>query len=128
MIEQDRTEQDGRADFDFFIGRWKQQHRRLRERLKGSNDWEQAGGTLVVRKILGGLGNFEEGTLERETGVSQVMAVRLFTPQTREWSLYVADSVNGWNWSLPQIGAFKEGRGYFYCHEPFGGQHIFSRY
>lgn len=128
MSEEDRTEHDGRADFDFFLGRWKQQHRRLRERLVGSNDWEEAGGMLVVRKILGGLGNLEEGTLERASGVARVMTVRLFDPHTREWSLYWADSVNGWKWNLPQIGAFKEGRGEFYAHEPFGGKHIFSRY
>lgn len=103
MSEQDRTEHDGRADFDFFIGRWKQQHRRLRERLKGSNDWEEAGGMLVVRKILGGLGNLEEGTLERESGVVHVMTVRLFDPHTREWSLYWADGVNGWNWSSQDL-------------------------
>ena len=56
MSKQNSTEHDGCADFDFFIGRWKQQHRLLREQLQGSNDWEEAGGQLVVRKILGGLG------------------------------------------------------------------------
>ena len=128
MIEQDSTEQDGRTDFDFFIGRWKQQHRRLRERLKGSNDWEEFGGTLVCRKVLGELGNIDEGTLERESGVVQVMTVRLFDPRSRQWSLFWADAVSGWNWSLPQIGSFKDGRGEFYAHEPFGGQYIFTRY
>ena len=56
------------------------------------------------------------------------MTVRLFDPHMQEWSLYWADSVNGWNWSLPQIGVFKDGRGEFYAHEPIGDQHIFTRY
>jgi hypothetical protein len=129
VIEQDSTEQDGRADFDFFIGRWKQRHRRLKERLKGSNEWEEFGGMLVCHKILGGLGNMEECTLERASGIVQGMTVRLFDPKARQWSLYWADSANGWNWSLPEIGSFKDGRGEFYAHEPFGeGRYIFSRY
>lgn len=129
MIEQDSTEQDGRADFDFLMGRWKVHHRRLKERLKGSNEWEEFEGTLVCQKVLGGLGNIDEGTLPRESGFVRGMTVRLFDPKARQWSLYWADSVNGWNWSLPQIGSFKDGRGEFYAHEPFGeGKYIFSRY
>lgn len=129
MTEQDSTEQDGRADFDFLMGQWKVHHRRLKERLKGSDEWETFEGTLVCHKILGGLGNIDEGTLPRESGFVRGMTVRLFNPKTRQWSLYWADSVNGWNWSLPQIGSFKDGRGEFYAHEPFGeGRYIFTRY
>ena len=128
MTEQDNIEQDGRADFDFLMGRWKVHHRRLKERLKGSHDWEEFEGTMVCQKVLGGLGNMDEGTLPRESGFARGMTVRLFDPKARQWSLYWADSVNGWNWSLPQIGSFKDGRGEFYAHEPFEGRHIFSRY
>ena len=121
-------EQDGRADFDFLIGRWKSHHWRLRERLQGLSTWEEFDGTLVDRAILGGLGNMDEGTLERESGLVLGMTVRLFDPKTQQWSLYWADNTNGWNWSLPQIGAFKDGRGEFYAHEPFEGKYIFTRY
>ena len=68
MTEQDNNEQDGRADFDFFMGSWNVRNRRLRERLKGSTSWEEFGGRTVARKILGGLGNVEEFTMERASG------------------------------------------------------------
>jgi len=123
-----QQEQDGRADFDLFIGNWKAHHRRLRERLKGSTSWEEFDSMTVARKILGGLGNMDEITLSRESGATLGMTVRLFDPKTRQWSLYWVDNLNGWNWNLPQIGEFKDGVGKFYAHEPFEGKHIISRY
>ena len=36
---------DGRHAFDFFIGRWKVAHHRLRERLVGDTRWEDFGGS-----------------------------------------------------------------------------------
>ena len=54
-MQQARTERDGRADFDFLMGCWNVQHRRLRERLKGSTSWEEFAGTSVARPLLGGL-------------------------------------------------------------------------
>jgi hypothetical protein len=35
------SEHDGRTDFDFLIGGWNIQHRRLKERLKGCTEWEE---------------------------------------------------------------------------------------
>ena len=89
------TISDGREDFDFFIGSWKVRNRRLRERLKGSQDWEEFEGATVCRKILGGLGNFDESVMQRESGAFRGMTLRLFDPVTRQWSLYWADGVNG---------------------------------
>jgi Protein of unknown function (DUF1579) len=130
MSEPDITqqEQDGRADFDFLIGTWKMHHRQLQGWLQGSTSWDEFEGTLAARKILGGLGNMDEVTLERPSGRVQGMTVRLFDPRSRQWSLYWVDSKHPWNWHLPQIGAFKDGRGEFYAHEPIGGAHIFTRY
>jgi hypothetical protein len=118
---------DGRADFDFEIGRWQVTSRRLREQLKGSTDWEGFVGISVARKILGGLGLIDEITNERATGPTQGMTLRLFDPQTQQWSIYFADSVHG-VLTNPLIGGFREERGAFYAYEPIGGQHIFSRY
>jgi len=130
MSESSITQQeaDGRADFGFYVGTWKVHNWRLRETLKGSDEWEEFEGVSVAHMILGGLGNMEEITLERPSGQTQEITLRLFDPQSRQWSLYWAGSGGGWNWSLPMIGSFKDGRGEFYCHEPIGGRHIFTRY
>lgn len=127
MIEQDIKKQDGRADFDFFIGKWKIHHRRLRERLKGSNVWEEFEGTSVARKILGGLGNMDEITMERASGTLLGMTVRFFDPRSQQWSIYWSDSVNGFQ-PPPVIGGFKDGRGEFYSQEFFEGKSIFCRF
>src|SRR5579872_3372657 len=82
----EQREQDGRADFDFFIGSWTVRHRCLREWLKGSTSWEEFGGTSVARKILGGLGHIEEVTLQRASWATEELLVRLFDPHTRQWS------------------------------------------
>ena len=42
-----QTENDGRNDFDFLVGNWKMRHRRLKERLKGSTEWEEFEGRFT---------------------------------------------------------------------------------
>jgi hypothetical protein len=122
-----QSEHDGRTDFDFFIGRWKARNRRLRERLKGSNDWEEIEGVAVVRKVLGGLGNIDEITMERETGRLQGLTLRLYNPESRQWSMYWSSSADG-ILQPPVIGTFMDGRGEFYSQELFEGRSIFCRF
>lgn len=118
--------QDGRADFDFIIGRWNVHHRRLRERLKGSTAWEAFEGTTVDRSILGGLGNIGEATVDRASGPLNLMSMRLFDPELQQWSVYFANSAQG-TLTIPMLGGFTQGRGEFYAHEGFEGKPIFSR-
>jgi len=117
---------NSREDYDFFIGSWKIRCRNLPERLKGSTSWEEFEGTTVARKILGGLGHIEEYTLERASGATEGMVVRLFDPHTQQWSVYEADDRNGFD-PRPVIGAFKDGRVEGYSHEPWEGKFIFRR-
>lgn len=121
-----RQEQDGRADFDFFIGSWTLQNRCLREWLKGSTSWEEFRGASVVRKILGGLGHIEEVTMERASGAAEELVVRLFDPQTRQWSIYEADSGSGFD-LRPVIATFKDGRMEGHAYTPWEGKYIFRR-
>jgi hypothetical protein len=126
-MDDQRREQDGRADFDFYVGTWKIHNRRLRERLKGSTDWEEFEGISVARKVLGGLGNVDETSFERDSGRLEGMTVRLFDPASQEWRLYWSSSTQT-VLDLPMIGRFKNGRGEFFAHEPFEGRYIFSRF
>ena len=126
-MQQARTERDGRADFDFLMGRWDVRHRRLRERLKGSTSWEEFAGTSIARPLLGGLGNIDENIMERAGGRMEGMTLRLYDPLSQQWSLYWADSVNV-VLQPPMIGGFVQGRGEFYDQELFERRAIFCRF
>jgi len=116
---------DGRADFDFFMGSWTAHCRSLRETLKGSTTWEEFGSTTVAHTILGGLGNFEEFTIDFPSGPRPGVALRLFDPKSQQWSIYSDDPKYGFQ--SPMIGAFNEGRGEFYAHDLWEGRYIWSR-
>jgi hypothetical protein len=124
--EREQDGRDGRADFDFIVGRWHVHHRRLRERLRGSESWDEFEGTTVDRNFLGGLGNIGEATLHRASGPLEAVSVRLFDPQSRQWSVYFTNSATG-TLSVPMVGGFAGGRGEFYAHEPVEGRHVLSR-
>src|SRR5687768_10728760 len=54
--------------FDFLHGKWDVTHRKLKDRLAGSNEWIEFPGTLSVAPVLGGLGNFDENVLSDPKG------------------------------------------------------------
>jgi len=121
------TENDGRNDFDFLIGMWKVYHRRLVERLKGSTEWEEFEGDTIARKILNGLGNLDENIIHMKTGPVHAISLRLFNPQSKEWSIHWSTDRMG-VLDVPMIGGFKDGRGEFYSQEVFEGRHIYNRF
>ena len=121
------AENDGRNDFDFLIGTWKVHHRRLKERLKGSTEWEEFEGETVDRKILNGIGNQDENILHGKTGSIHAISLRLFNPESNEWSIYWSTNLTG-TLDVPMIGGFKDGTGEFYSQEVFEGRHIYNRF
>lgn len=122
-----QTKNDGRNDFDFLIGTWKVHHRRLVDRLKGSTDWEEFEGDTLDRKILEGLGNMDENILHRKSGSIHAISLRLFNPESKEWSIHWSTNLTG-ALDVPMIGGFKDGLGEFYSQEVFEGQHIYNRF
>jgi hypothetical protein len=126
-LEASAAVQDGRADFDFLVGTWDVQNRRLRERLKGSDQWDEFEGRSVVRHVLGGLGNIDRirfgGLFAGHEGVT----LRLFDPVAREWSLHWSDNTTGKLFTR-LVGSFAVGRGVFYAQEAFEGRQVFSRF
>ncbi|MBC7813659.1 MAG: DUF1579 domain-containing protein [Burkholderiales bacterium] len=126
-MQADVNVQDGRLDFDFWMGKWKGFNRRLNGRLKGATEWEEFECTAEARKILNGLGNFDEVTFNRASGKIHGGAMRLFDVATQQWRIYWADGSSG-ILDVPMVGSFKDGRGTFYAQEMFEGQPIFSRF
>jgi hypothetical protein len=126
---QGSAEHDGRHDFDFEIGTWRIHLKRLDRRLVGSTTWVEFDGTSVTRKVWGGRANLEEFEVDSPTGHIEGMTLRLYDPQTRQWSLYWATSKSG-AMGPPTIGEFKNGRGEFFDTEPSGpnGRSILIRF
>jgi hypothetical protein len=121
------TPNDGRNDFDFLIGTWKVHHRMLTTRLKGSTDWVEFDGDTVDRKIMNGLGNLDENIIHMSNGPVHAISLRLFNPQSKEWSIHWSTDRMG-TLDIPMIGGFTGGRGEFYAREVSNGTHVYSRF
>lgn len=122
-----KTQNDGRNDFDFLVGAWKVHHRSLKARLRGSTEWGEFEGEMACRKILNGLGNFDENLIHWNTGPIQAITLRVFNPASKEWSIYWSTDRTG-VLDVPMIGGFKAGIGEFYSQEVFEGRHIYNHF
>ena len=117
---------DGARDFDFQFGTWKTHVKRLRKPLSGSSDWVEYDGISKVRKVWNGRASLIELEVNGAAGRIQGLGLRLYNPETRQWSINWASSSDG-VLQTPMSGGFKNGRGEFYDHESFDGRHIFAR-
>lgn len=117
----------GQNDFDFEIGKWKTQLKRLVSPLTGSAIWVDYEGTSTVRKVWNGKANLLELDVEGPSGRIEGLSLRLYNPETRQWSLNFSNSKGG-TLFLPTIGEFKNGRGEFYNQETLNGRAIFVRF
>jgi hypothetical protein len=117
----------GQGDFDFEIGTWKTHLKRLQRPLTGSTTWVEYEGTTVVRKVWDGRANLVELDVRGPAGQIEGLSLRLYNPETREWSLNFANSRTGMLFP-PTIGGFKDGRGEFYAKEALDGRPIDVRF
>jgi hypothetical protein len=118
---------DGQHDFDFEIGTWKTHLRRRLHPLTGSNTWVEMEGTTTVRKVLNGRANLVELIADGAGAHFGGMSLRLYNPETRQWSLNFANAADG-ALAIPTIGEFKDGRGEFYDQETLNGRAILVRF
>jgi hypothetical protein len=129
--EQSSAKRDGQHDFDFEVGTWKIHLKRLADRLAGSTTWVEFDGTSVTRKVWDGRSNLEEFETDNPTtGHIEGLTLRVYNPQTHQWSIYWANSKDA---ALgqplqPMIGEFKDGRGEFYDQETWKGRAVFVRF
>jgi hypothetical protein len=121
------AQRDGQHDFDFEIGTWKTRVSRRLHPLTGSTSWVDYEGTSVVRKLWNGRANLVELEVEGPAGRIEGLSLRLYNPQSRQWSLNFSNR-NGGTLSPPTIGEFKDGRGEFFAQETLDGRAIFVRF
>jgi hypothetical protein len=121
-------DQSTASDFDFLQGHWRVDHRRLQERLAGSDAWQHFDGTCSMRIILGGKGNIDDNVLELPGGTYRAASLRVFDSKTRRWAIWWLDDRNPHAIDVPVIGAFEGGVGNFYADDTFKGQPIRVRF
>jgi hypothetical protein len=120
-------ERDGQHDFDFEIGTWKTRLSRRVHPLTGSDEWVQYEGTTVVRKVWNGRANLVELEVDGTAGHIEALSLRLYNPQSHQWSLNFSNSRGG-TLTEPMIGDFRNGRGEFYSQEEFNDRTILVRF
>ncbi len=116
-----------RHDFDFIIGSWRVHHRKLRERLAGSNDWFEFDGTAQAFKILEDSGNMKRYWWNTDGTPFEGIALRVFDQGTRLWSIYWIDN-RSLRFEVPVVGSFQDGIGTFYSVDQWQGREVTVRY
>ena len=121
---------DGSHDFDFLIGDWKAHVRRLPERLRGSNVWVEYDGISNHKKLLDSNANFEEFDVSSPDHKLRIKAqtLRLYNPESHQWSIYLLDLDKGTLDLLPVVGQFIGKRGEFYNQQAWEGRAVLVRY
>jgi hypothetical protein len=127
LTAQSPATRDGQRDFDFEIGAWKTHLRRLVRPLAGSTEWVEYEGTSVVRKVWEGDANLLELDVSGPAGRIRALSLRLYNPESRQWSLNFASRATG-VLSTPSVGEFRGGRGEFFSQETLNGRAILVRF
>ena len=120
---------DGQRDFDWELGTWTTNVRVLRNALSGKPpEWAEYQGTSVVKPLMDGRANFVELSVSGSAGKIEGGALRLYNPQSRQWSLNYASLRNGLL-TAPVYGGFDaSGRGTFYGQDMLDGRAILVRF
>jgi hypothetical protein len=118
---------DGQRDFDFLIGKWKYHLKRLENPLTGSTNWIEFDGTGDCRPIWNGKAQLDTLDVIGPSGHIEGLTLRLYNPESRQWSLYWANATKG-TVEIPTVGSFVDGRGEFYDQELYKGRMIIVRY
>ncbi|MGB6523051.1 MAG: hypothetical protein WBE83_14895 [Candidatus Cybelea sp.] len=122
------TTRDGSKDWAFEYGTWRTHYRLLVRRLAHSHTWYDCYGTSIVTPFWGGEGNLEDGDLKCPHRYIGGMALRMYNPRTRQWTIW-------WGTrrlavSPPaQVGHFENtGVGRFYSYDNWQGTPIITRF
>jgi hypothetical protein len=115
--------------FDLRVGNWTCHHRRLKERLAGSNAWEEFEGTQTWWSTLNGFGNADDNLFHTPSGEVRGVTVRAYDPQSGQWAIWWFDGRNPLGpLDPPVIGRFVNGVGTFYSEDTWHGKPIRVRF
>ena len=113
----------GERSFDFLIGDWSVEHRKLRDRLVGATAWNSFRGETRVRPLLGGAGNYDDNVLHPPQGSYKALTVRRYVPTEDSWSIWWVDA-RTMKLDPPVAGRFDDGIGTFLGDDMLHGKPI----
>ena len=115
-------------DFDFLLGTWEVQNRRLQERLVGSTEWLEFPARLEgSMKLLNGLALLDQYKAEFNGEPFEGVSLRVFNPAKEQWTIYWMDTSHP-EMTEQVVGKFKDGIGEFYGEEMFEGKSMKLRF
>lgn len=115
---------DAPRDFDFLVGSWQVNNRRLKQRLAGSTQWEEFDNTLTNWSVLGGFGNVADNTFNAPGGVFRGVSLRAYDRDSKQWLSWWMDSRTPSQISTPERGSFKDGVGTFMGDDVHDGKTV----
>lgn len=122
------TQPTAPSDFDFMIGEWQVNHRRLNSRLTRCTDWTEFKGTSSTRTILGGFGNVEDNIIMFPEGDVKAAAFRSFNETSQEWAIWWLDRRSPHRLDVPVVGKFSGSIGTFFAQDTLEGNPITVRF
>lgn len=122
-------ERDGARDFDWEIGSWDTSLRYLANPLSPEADrWVEYRGSSIVRPAMDGQANLVELDVAGPAGSIRGLSLRLYNPQTRQWSLNFASMRSG-QLTAPVYGSFAaDGHGLFFGQDNVDGRVVLVRF
>jgi hypothetical protein len=128
LSENQPVTNDASHDFDFLFGSWNVRHHYLMGRLVGSTEWIEFNGTLRAEPLLGGLGNFDDNTLDKPTGFYRAVTLRSFDPVSATWAIWFLDGRAPHQLDVPVVGRFENRIGTFYADDVNNGKPVKLRF
>jgi hypothetical protein len=118
--------ESGHRDFDFLIGEWRVEHRRV-DALTGM--WTTFDGTASNAPVMNGLANVEQHVLMAPHGRYRAVALRSYDAASNQWAIWWFDERHPASPIDPaERGGFAEGVGTFYSHHTNDGKPMTVRF
>ncbi|UHQ23996.1 hypothetical protein LVB77_04570 [Lysobacter sp. 5GHs7-4] len=115
-------------DWRWLVGNWDVRHRRLKERLTGSQDWQDFAGSSACWLALGGLGSVDDNIVELPGDRYRGMTVRAYDPASDQWAIWWLDGRNPTHIDPPVRGRFHGDDGEFVGRDTLRGKPIVMRF
>jgi hypothetical protein len=112
-------------DFDFLAGTWDVANRWRADFLDSGSGWEEFPGISRATRHFDGSASFDE--IDFPTKGFSGLTLRVYNPDTKEWSLYWASKRTGTLFP-PVVGSFTDGLGEFYGEDTYNNIPILARF